>query len=98
MGRPVRISRLKIMPLMTNKEKAQAARPLTTGGGSPLGQTENGLPRLCYSMAETAEILGVSYISVWRLLKRKVLKSSKAFRHPRIPLAEIHRFLKETTV
>jgi len=52
--------------------------------------------RLSYTMRETAEILGVSYITVHRLIKRGLLKNLKAFRHKIIPATEIERFLKET--
>lgn len=52
--------------------------------------------RLAYTMRETAEILGVSYITIHRLIKRGLLKNLKAFRHKIIPAAEIERFLKET--
>src|SRR5450432_3013407 len=52
--------------------------------------------RLSYTMRETAEILGVSYITVHRLLKRGLLKNSKALRNKIIPATEIERFLKET--
>lgn len=51
------------------------------------------LPRLAFTMDETAKMLGISYISVHRLLKRGLLKSSKALRHKLIPAAEIQRFL-----
>jgi excisionase family DNA binding protein len=54
------------------------------------------LPRLAYTMQETADILGVSYITVHRLLKRGLLKSSTALRHKLIPASEIERFLKST--
>jgi len=47
-------------------------------------------------MAETARILGVSYITVHRLLKRGKLRSSSALRHKLIPMTEIERFLKTT--
>jgi excisionase family DNA binding protein len=47
-------------------------------------------------MKETAEILGVSYITVHRLLRRGLLKSCTALRHKRIPATEIERFLKAT--
>jgi excisionase family DNA binding protein len=57
------------------------------------GQT---LPRLAYSMQETATILGVSYITVHRLIRRGLLKSCTALRHKRIPATEIQRFLKAT--
>ena len=52
------------------------------------------LPKLAYSMQETADVLGVSYFTVHRLLKRGLLKSSTALRHKLIPIAEIERFLK----
>jgi excisionase family DNA binding protein len=54
------------------------------------------LPRLAYTMQETADILGVSYITVHRLLKRGLLKCSSAVRHKLIPASEIKRFLKDT--
>jgi len=52
--------------------------------------------RLAYTMQETADILGVSYITVHRLIKRGLLKSSSALRHKLIPKSEIERFLKQT--
>ncbi len=55
------------------------------------------VPRLAYSMEETAEALGVSYITVWRLVQRGLLKSSTALRHKLIPVSEIERFLKTTS-
>ena len=55
------------------------------------------LPKLAYSMEETARILGVSYMSVQRLIKRGQLRSSTALRHKVIPLTEIQRFLHATT-
>jgi len=54
------------------------------------------LPRLAYTMEETAKILGVSYITVHRLIKRGLLRSSSALRHKVIPFTEIQRFLKST--
>lgn len=58
---------------------------------------ENGAtPKLVYSMRETADVLGVSYFTVSRLLKRGLLRSSSALRHKIIPHSEIERFLKDT--
>ncbi|HEY5232801.1 MAG TPA: helix-turn-helix domain-containing protein [Verrucomicrobiae bacterium] len=54
------------------------------------------VPKLAFSMREAASALGVSYITVHRLLKRGLLKSSSALRTKIISLAEIERFLKET--
>jgi excisionase family DNA binding protein len=48
-------------------------------------------------MQETADILGVCYDTVRRLVQRGVLKCSTTLRHRKIPKFEIERFLKETT-
>jgi transposase-like protein len=55
------------------------------------------LPRLAYSLREAAEILGISYVSVWRLRKRGLLKCSKALRNAMVPRTELERFLKDTS-
>jgi hypothetical protein len=68
----------------------EAPKPITI-------ETEDGLPRLSFSMKETAKILGVSYITVHRLLQRGLLKSSFACRTKIISKTEIERFLKETS-
>jgi predicted site-specific integrase-resolvase len=52
--------------------------------------------RLAYTMQETAEILGISYISVHRLIKRGLLKKSIAVRKIIIPATEIERFLNDS--
>jgi len=54
------------------------------------------LPKLAYSMREAAAVLGVSYITVHRLLKRGLLRSSSAFRTKVIPHTELERFLRAT--
>ncbi|MGA3267885.1 MAG: helix-turn-helix domain-containing protein [Verrucomicrobiota bacterium] len=53
--------------------------------------------RLAFTMRETAELLGVSYGTVHRLLQRQLLRSSLALRKKVIPKSEIERFLKETS-
>jgi len=53
-------------------------------------------PKLAYSMQETADMLGISYFTVHRLLKRGLLRSSSALRHKLIPRSEIERFLEST--
>jgi excisionase family DNA binding protein len=59
--------------------------------------TATALPRLAYTMRETADILGVSYITVHRLLKRGKLRASDAIRNKVIPKTEIEKFLREST-
>jgi len=56
----------------------------------------SGNKRLAYTMRETTEILGVSYITVHRLVKRGLLRNSKVLRSIIIPASEIERFLKDT--
>jgi len=53
--------------------------------------------RMSYSVKQTAELLGVADATVYRLLKRGLLRSSSALRTKIIPKSEIERFLKETT-
>lgn len=60
-------------------------------------ETGQGLPRLAFTMHEVAEILGISYISVHRLLKRGLLKSSTSLRHKIISASELERFLRDTS-
>ena len=60
-----------------------------SGGGMPT--------RLGYTVKQTAELLGVGNETVYRLLKRGLLRSSSALRTKVIPRTEIERFLKETT-
>ena len=51
------------------------------------------LPRLAFSLQETAEMLGLSYITIYRLVQRGKLKSSGPLRCKLISKAEIDRFL-----
>ena len=55
-----------------------------------------GIPKLAYSMREAAGLIGVSYMSMHRLLKRGLIRSSSAFRTKVIPHGELERFLKST--
>jgi predicted site-specific integrase-resolvase len=53
--------------------------------------------KLALSRTEAAEALGLSAITVDRLVKRGLLKPSRATRRPLFPVWEIERFLRETT-
>jgi excisionase family DNA binding protein len=53
--------------------------------------------KLAHSVAETAEILGISTRSIHRLLDRGLLRASKALRKILIPRLEIEKFLRDTT-
>ena len=53
--------------------------------------------KLAYSRHEAAEVLGISAITLDRLVKRGLLRPSRATRRPLFPVWEIERFLRETT-
>jgi len=54
-------------------------------------------PRCAYTRTEVAGLLGLSPATVDRLTKRGLLRPSRATRRPMYPVAEIERFLRETT-
>jgi len=54
-------------------------------------------PKLALTRTEAAQAIGVSPITVDRLVKRGLLNPSRATRRPLFPVWEIERFLRETT-
>jgi DNA-binding transcriptional MerR regulator len=64
-------------------------------------KTTESTPRLQHKLAltrtETAQALGVSPLTIDRLAKRGLLRPSRALRRPLYPVAEVERFLRETT-
>ena len=74
-------------PSPTHSEHAQKTAPT-------IDQTKH--QRLAYTTNETAEMLGLSPKTVYRLIERGLLKSVGALRHKRITRAEIDRILKTT--
>ena len=54
------------------------------------------LPRLAYKPTEAAIVLGINQFTIYRLLKRGLLKSSGGLRHKLIPHTELERYLKAT--
>jgi excisionase family DNA binding protein len=82
--------------LNTSTGRVETSEQKATTSQNPTATTSP-LPRLAYTMRETASIIGVSYITVHRLLKRGKLRASDAVRNKVIPRTEIERFLKEST-
>ena len=62
----------------------------------PISQLPATSPKLAFSMREAADVIGVSYMSMHRLLKRGLIRSSSAFRTKIIPRSELERFLAAT--
>ena len=54
------------------------------------------VPRLAFSIRETAQMLGICEKSVRRLIERGLLRTSRALRHHRVTKQETERFLKDT--
>ena len=81
------------------KKKAEPSSQLDLAGIKPIAPpVDQPLPRLAYTLHETAKILGISYISVYRLVGRGLLKCSTALPGRKlIPLKEIEKFLSKTT-
>lgn len=66
--------------------------PLSTAISSAAPEVE----RLAYSVQESADLLGVDYFSVYRLIQRGKLRACRALRGKLlVPRAELLRFLKE---
>ncbi len=51
--------------------------------------------RLAYTLQEAAALCGVSYISVWRLVKRGKIRTCGHLRHKLVSRSELERFLAE---
>jgi hypothetical protein len=59
--------------------------------------SENNSGKLALSRVEAANALGISPISIDRLVKRGLLYPSRATRRPLFPTWELERFLRETS-
>jgi hypothetical protein len=89
------VSRSALASLMV-RAQSEPAPPPSKESRSSMPDDGGALPRLAYTMRETAAILGVSYITVYRLLQRRLLRSSLATRTKMISKKEIERFLAAT--
>jgi len=65
-----------------------------TSENFPVQRGNVGINRKAFSVQETAVALGISPISVRRLIQRGLLRPNRALRHLLIPAAEIDRFLQ----
>jgi predicted site-specific integrase-resolvase len=53
--------------------------------------------RLALTAKETAQALGISNVTLWRLQKRGLIRPCRALRTPLFSLSEIERFLRESS-
>ncbi len=54
-------------------------------------------PKLALTRVEAADALNISPATLDRLVKRGLLRPSRALRRPLFAIAEIERFLRDTT-
>jgi excisionase family DNA binding protein len=52
--------------------------------------------RLAYTLKEAAALCGVSYVSVWRLVRRGKIRTCGALRHRLVAKTELEKFLTST--
>ena len=52
---------------------------------------------LTYSVAEAAQVLGVSPPTIYRLIARRLLRPLPCFRHKRLPRKQVHRLANGDT-
>lgn len=50
--------------------------------------------RLAYKIGEAASLLGVTEITVRRLIQRGLIRVNRSLRHPLVPASELIRFLE----
>jgi len=72
----------------------QDIKPAKTG--DTIKRASNQLPKLLYTIKETAYLLSVSEKSVRRFLERGLLQTSKALRTKLITRESIEKFVKAT--
>ncbi len=81
---------------MNSSDSMQTEPSKTTEGGQQT-PVQSGPPieRLSYSIHEAAQLLGVDYFSVYRLIQRKKLRACRALRGKfLVPRTELLRLLK----
>jgi excisionase family DNA binding protein len=81
-----------IVKAKTAQRNATPSAPAPTAIATGISPSPAPLPRLAYTMQEAAEILGISYISVYRLVQRGLLKTNNALRRRMISWKELQRF------
>ena len=80
-----------------NGSKFQSASPAVMTTHRRLGSREVLPPRLAFTIAETAHVLGgVCPKTVRRLISRNLLHPSRGLRCPLIPIWEVVRYLSDT--
>ena len=82
----------------TQIKTEQPAVPLASPADTaPLAVELNLANRLAFTLSEAAQLCGISYVSIWRLVKRGKLRTCGALRHKLVSRQELDRFLAATT-
>ena len=62
---------------------------MTSQTNSPASESSPAIPRLTYSVDESAQALGVSKPTIYRLIARRILRPVPGVRHKRIPVRQV---------
>ena len=87
-GRTKRRAAHWLSPMTAHKSSKRLRSAKTTVPGAPSG-------RLTYTVRETADALGVSRSTVYRLLYRGVLSSIPGLRHKLLPRSAVVAFVEQ---
>ena len=90
----------QLAPMGTSQRNANqlaeaAAEFLRTLSVGASGSRE--LPKIAYNRVEAGTILGMSPMTVDRLVARGLLRASRATRRPMFTMAELERYMRETS-
>ena len=83
----------KLMELLTGR----TSKSVPSAQNLKVPEGDGKLPRLAFSVKETAGIFGISQKTVYRLICRGLLNTSLALRTKLIAKSEIERFLRDTS-
>ncbi|NBU11740.1 MAG: DNA-binding protein [Proteobacteria bacterium] len=79
-----------------NKTEHPAVKTTSPADTAPAAVAIPLSERLAFTLQEAALLCGISYVSVWRLVKRGKIKTCGALRHKLVSRAELEKFLTTT--
>lgn len=83
-------------PVANKTTKKPVVAPTSPADTAPAAVAIPLSERLAFTLQEAAQLCGISYVSVWRLVKRGKIKTCGALRHKLVSRAELEKFLTTT--
>ena len=90
------VQHTKIMETCVTTKTANDAQTRAATRRRRKKREEGELPRLAFSLKETAQILGVSYSQAYKFVRAGLIRSCSVSAKKIIPRSEIERFLRRT--